>query len=295
MACDTSYRLEAVNARWGKENKVKVTPVTGLSGGEYFEISSTDTDYYVWFTVNASGADPEVAGRTGIQVDLDASYTVAQANDEIIDALDTTGNFFYVEEDSAQTYVCISNLDIGAANAAAGAGDSGFTVATEVAGFSLDLGETAEGVEIATEATLFDVVPNQTGTVIADQIIQGFTASCSLGLVQLTDEKWQKLIGEGFGSNYTAGANTVTGLGTGKNFNSSFDYAGRLILNPVRLGSADRSEDINFWKCVPVAESVNYSGTDLLTMSLSFNALRDTTKDTGINLMVRGDSSAYMG
>lgn len=42
--------------------------VVAPGAGQYFLISSTTTDYYVWFTVDNVGADPAVGGRTGIKV-----------------------------------------------------------------------------------------------------------------------------------------------------------------------------------------------------------------------------------
>lgn len=48
---------------------ITTTGSTGLAG-KYFEISSKTTDYYVWFTIDGAGADPTVAGRTGIKIGL---------------------------------------------------------------------------------------------------------------------------------------------------------------------------------------------------------------------------------
>jgi hypothetical protein len=58
-----------------------ITPLvaSGLAG-KYFEISSTTTDYYVWFTVDGIGTDPAIGGRTGIKIALTGNmsrYAVA--------------------------------------------------------------------------------------------------------------------------------------------------------------------------------------------------------------------------
>lgn len=45
------------------------TAAAGLAG-DYFLISNTTIDYYVWFRVDGAGADPAVGGRTGIRIDL---------------------------------------------------------------------------------------------------------------------------------------------------------------------------------------------------------------------------------
>lgn len=296
MACDSTsaYRLEAVNAQWGKEHLVKVVGMTGLVGGEHFLISSQDVDYYVWFKVNSVGTDPAVAGKTAILAELPTSYTLADLYAELLDVLDTTGKKFYADTSADGTYLCVSTMDIGTPKSVAAAGTSTFTITILTQGLTIDLGQTSEGVEVTFEPTLFDISPNQTGVTIADQIIQGFNVACSMGIIQLTEDRWQKLVGAGMGNTIVSGAKTLVGFGTGKNFESSFQYAGRLILHPVRLAAASRDEDINIWKCLPSAESVTYSGTDLLTMALSFSALVDTGKATAINIMARGDSSLYL-
>lgn len=59
---------------------------TGLAG-EYFLLSNTTTDYYVWFKVNGSGSDPAVGGRTGIQIDLLSTYSNTKVAQVIADTL----------------------------------------------------------------------------------------------------------------------------------------------------------------------------------------------------------------
>jgi flagellar hook-associated protein 3 len=63
---------------------------SSLSGGEYFNISSSTTDYYVWYDIDNGSTDPGVAGRTGIEVDIstgDTADQVAAATQSAIDAL----------------------------------------------------------------------------------------------------------------------------------------------------------------------------------------------------------------
>ena len=49
-----------------------------LSGGESFNISSSSTDYYVWYDIASGSTDPGIAGRTGIEVDIASTNTAAQ-------------------------------------------------------------------------------------------------------------------------------------------------------------------------------------------------------------------------
>ena len=48
--------------------EITTIDVTAPVAGQYFLISSTTTDYYVWFTLDNVGTDPAVGGRTGIKV-----------------------------------------------------------------------------------------------------------------------------------------------------------------------------------------------------------------------------------
>jgi len=41
-----------------------------LSGGDYWEISSSTTNYYFWYKIDGVGTDPAVGGRTGVLVEL---------------------------------------------------------------------------------------------------------------------------------------------------------------------------------------------------------------------------------
>lgn len=70
-------------------NGSQITTISTVAGslinsGSYFNIDSVDhgEDYpiafYVWYTVNGIGNDPEPANRTGIQVDILSSDTAAQ-------------------------------------------------------------------------------------------------------------------------------------------------------------------------------------------------------------------------
>ena len=90
-----------------------------LSGGEYFFAYNSADQFYVWFTVDGAGTDPEVSGRKGIQVDLlggDSGDIVATKIYEIVRAVyyntpDTRGYFMRqtsgtsgVDEDANERY-----------------------------------------------------------------------------------------------------------------------------------------------------------------------------------------------
>ncbi|MBW1780231.1 MAG: flagellar hook-associated protein FlgL [Deltaproteobacteria bacterium] len=72
------------------KDEVTTGAESSLSGGEYFKVSSSTTDYYVWYDIDNGSSDPSVAGRTGIEVDIssgDSAAQVAAATQSAIDAV----------------------------------------------------------------------------------------------------------------------------------------------------------------------------------------------------------------
>ena len=292
MACDTrstNIFLEASNVSWGKEEVVCIDPVQGLTGGEYFVIASQAVEYYVWTDVDNGSTDPAPAGKTAIEVDVSAGYSIADWIAAFKVAAEATGDFFVAASSDGLSAQC-TTIKVGVSQAAATDVDSGFTIATDITGTGGDLGKTKEGIEVSFEATLFDVKGNQSGELLLDQIIQGTSASASMSLLEMTEEKWALIVGDGLGDKLTPGGGTeVIGFGSSKNFQSTFDSAGKLVLHPIRLPASDRSKDVVFWKTLPLPESINYDGTDSQAMSVSFNALVDETRDSKINIFAFGD------
>lgn len=289
----SSFRLSAANVSWGVLNEVCVTPATGLTGGEYFLISSLGTDYYVWFDLDNGSIDPAVASRTGIEVDIATGYTVADAAAAIETAveavLESTIQVFDVRVDSSNN-VFIRMKQVGAVNAVAADGDTGFTIATTRTGIGGDLGATQGGVSISFEVATTDITSDQGGTAIQDRIIQGVNASASMSLLEMTPAKWELVVGQYAGDTYTpAGGSQVVGFGESKNFASSFENGGLLILHPLDRETTDRSEDIVFWISTPVPASYNFSGEEVSLMEVEFAALPDRTKQDAVNIMCYGD------
>lgn len=72
--------------------RVTAGPASGISGGEYFEFSAGGTDYYVWFTIDGSGSDPALPGKTGIAVGNTSSSAPASILAGVIaDAIRSNG------------------------------------------------------------------------------------------------------------------------------------------------------------------------------------------------------------
>lgn len=297
MTCETKTTeivLEAASVSFGKEEQTCIDPVAGLAGGESLHVSNVSTDFYLWFTVDGVGVDPAPVGRTAIPVALPAAYTVAQATELIKTAVESVKGFYgTVTIDGLG--VVLEAPTMGVSLTAAADVDSGFTIAVKRAGFLENLGKTKEGITVSFEATTFDVKSNQTGELLLDQIIQGTSASMEMSLLEVSKDRLEKIIAEGYGDSYTPAAGTsLVGFGTSKNFKSSFESAGRLVLHPLRLEDSVRTEDVTFWKTLPMPSSINYDGGDTKALSVSFSALVDETKPKEISVYAVGDSEQFL-
>lgn len=86
---------------------VNFVPEANITGGQYFLISSTTTDYYVWYKKAGAGSDPAVASRTGILVELPGIGSSAASVAEI------TRKIVVGSEGTRITTVAASSLSAG--------------------------------------------------------------------------------------------------------------------------------------------------------------------------------------
>lgn len=105
-----------------------VADVAGSLAGTYFTLNTAfdQAQYYVWYRVSGTGADPAIANKIGVQVNIatnDTSATVATATNTALNALSVVSSAI-----SGST-LTITNTGFGPA-ASTTSGTSGFTVAT---------------------------------------------------------------------------------------------------------------------------------------------------------------------
>lgn len=294
MGCTTqqsSYRISAANVKWGRKEKTCIDTDTGLglTGGEYFLLSSVDTNYYVWIDVDNGSVDPAIAGRTGIEVDVASGYSASDLASALKSAIEAASNLLVTVKDSG-TCACIEDMELGAPLSAIADGDTGMTITQSVAGIGGYLGKTSGGIEIAVENNSTEILSDQGGSIPEDIINQGTNVTVTMSLLEMTKEKWQLLIGEGVGDNYTpAGGTQVTGYGTNKNYQSLLDLSGCLLIEPI--DRPNRDEDLLFWKAIPIPSSFSFSGTDPIATEFTFNTFSDDSKASEVDIMVCGDVS----
>ena len=95
--------------------------------GKYFLISSTTTDYYVWYS-DGAGVDPLIPGRTAVPVTFIDGETAALIAADTKAALDLVAGAPFVTDATTTTFYTITNAVKGPALHAPGVGNTGFTM-----------------------------------------------------------------------------------------------------------------------------------------------------------------------
>lgn len=293
----TDIKLEAVNVYWGTERCEKVTFVDDVAGSldsEYWTLNvigsdlETETSYYLWLDNSSTSVDPMVPNASGVAIaysNNDDAATIAAAAQAAIDGI--AG----VSASVSGAEVTYENDYIGKVSDEDFSNASAFTFEELVAGQGGSLGATAQGGStLNMEAQSVDLVSDQTGSIILGQVYTGSSATVDMSLIEMTKERWETVVGSVTGDIYTpSGGTRLVGYGTSRLYQNLFDLGGKLILNPIRLGASDRSEDIIFHRCAPLPSSITYSGQDIQGMEVSFVAYNDSNKPEEISLFAQGD------
>lgn len=285
--------IEAATIKWGKPHcrKIKtIADVTGSLDGLYFDLN--------WFNPNLEetlgyvyiNTDPVLAGKTGIAMTVasdDTANAVALALKAAIEG-SVYADFFKVE--ILLDEVTITNRFMGEVTPELDSGLSGFTFTELQKGLGIDLGATADAIELSLETSVVEIKANQTGELVLDEINQGSKASLTANLIEISKAKFDLLIGYVTGSIVEpAGGTSLSGFGESRLFKSLFDLGGMLVLHPVRKDADDYSSDVVFWKSAPKVQSLNFDGTAPQQMAVEFMAYLDKTKNKNINLFAKGD------
>jgi hypothetical protein len=290
----TDIKLEAVSVKWGREECRKVTFVTDVTGsleGEYWDMNTVDNDgvetaYYIWLD-NGSSTDPAIVDKTGIQV----TYVNNDTGTAIAALFVTALGALAVNVSQSGAEVIYENSFMGAVTIEDFSNGALLTLETLSNGIGGNLGVTSQGgTTLNMEAQAVELKADQTGEVILGEVYTGSTVSADMSLIEMTKERWEAVVGSVTGDVYTPAAGTrLVGYGTSRLYQNLFDLGGKLVLHPIRLADADRSEDVVFWRSAPKPSTISYSGTDIQGMEVSFAAYIDNSKPEEISLFAQGD------
>lgn len=293
---EQNIKLEPADLFYGLREKTEITcvaDVAGSLGGTYFTleaadlslVSSTNTKYYVWFDVGGLSVDPAPAGRTGIEVDITSGDSASVVAGLLQAALDAKSDLNAVVSGAVVT---LENAAMGDVETVADV-DCGFTFTQKVIGSKADLGGTNGAVEVAMEISVVDVMADQLGATLLDQIQNGNNASLTCTLLEMTEAKWETIVGGISGDVLTVGADKLVGYGESKRFKNMKQYSRELVLRPSN--ASDNKRNLNFWSAFAQPGSINYSGTDLQGMEVTFSAFRDSSRNEKISMFAFGNGA----
>lgn len=175
-----------------------VADVSGNLGGKYFLINSASdaTEYYVWYNVSGIGSDPNLVGKTGIQVSIstnDTDNTVASSTASAISAFTTD----FVASSSLNV-ITVTNSFVGSTTDAL-PGTSGFTVNI-----------TTQGVDANVITSVASTVGINIGSRISGTGIPANTFVTAIGVGEITISQNATITNTGVTLNFDAGINFAT-------------------------------------------------------------------------------------
>lgn len=146
-------------------------------------------------------------------------------------------------------------------------------------------------ITVTIEEQVVDITAHSEGTNVLTAIRTGKSAEVTMTLKESASGQFnQFIVGAGGASDSTGSSGVaVMGWGNSKDFTQVTSQAGKLVLHPVANSGTDYAEDLAFWKAYPMLDSINISGENPRTMSVTFKVFPDLTKPDAIRLWIRGD------
>lgn len=290
-------KLEAVEAYWGRvqcRSALLVDDVAGSLEGEYWDVNTINENgdaalFYVLMDTG-SAVDPAPAGRTKITVTYTDNDTAEDLAVLVAAALDASTYLKAVVDSTSTDTVRYINIFEGAVTAEVFTNAPSFTFMSEdgSGGF---LGSIAPGgITLSKEVQSTELKADDTAELVLGEILQGSSVTAEMQLIEMTKDRWETIVGSVTGDVYTpSGGTRLVGYGESRLFQNLFSLSGQLRLHPKRLAKSDYSEDIIFWNSAPKPASINYSGTDIQGMDVTFVAYLDGSVNKKINLFAQGD------
>ena len=269
------------------------SPTPASLAGKYFNIYSAEDKkaYYVWYrTDNTTGTDPNVAGKTGLRVDLLTGDTVAQIRDKTKYAINSL-SLDFIAADYLATGLEVTNINSGittdASNATINAPE--ITITTPIDGQGEDPNAyytfviSSLGANASAGATYEDANGNEF-------VVYQFTATGATSIV---------LIGN---TNPPASGdlNRTSGLGTGPSIIEFSSYSlvlpKVLLLKPSPSVTAAQAIDATANSLVKIINRREYSPVNAYYISgatsLPGNINLENKSITGNQFYVQASSSA---
>lgn len=287
-----NIEIVSVDGFFGNQHMVCFDTVDASAlAGKYFNISSLDTDYYVWFD-DTVAVDPAPAGRTAIPVSIVGTES-AIAVAVLIETAVAANAQLNCKALSNEAKVLIEVKGLGAPLNAFADVDTTFTLTILRAGSVLPLGYLEGDVELTLSEDLFEIKTHQTGS----QTIGGLRTGTTLGPISMTlrettAAKLKELLESSAAVEHEGEVGRpVTGIGSlagSKQFGNVFSDAKMLVLHPTKNAATNYDEDFAFWLAYPNLNALSFSGESDRKLTVDFNIYLDELRDNEVNQMVVG-------
>jgi len=280
-----------------------VADVASSLNSKYFllYVPGMATRYAVWIDINNTGSAPSLgADYTTVSVEVAAANasanTVATAIQVAVDALTP-----FVATVSGKV-VTITNAVVGYApfahDAQLTASKTGFAFSVSTIGNTFaKIGLLDGDIEVSDLArTPVDILAHQFGASVLGQIFTGSPSpSMTFNMKEVSLASYEKIQRYAGGSFYpvATGSTTVIGGGTKGLFGSPKFV--QVVLHPIRLNIADKTNDYYFPKATLDLDSVTFSGENLMMVPVNMKAFLDDTKQDAVNVWFYGDWSQQVG
>jgi len=296
MTNTSEIKLEAVRAFWGTKHCREFSfnsDVEQSLFGTAFEINFikddlTESKNYIYFNT-----DPGLSG-------YDYAYGVTIVEDEtaesiaakVANLINTSTAILATAEDNGDGTIHVLNKFLGVVSNEEDI-DASVQYEIEVQGIGGELGRTAQGGStVSLETQTVEIKADQTGEIILDDIAVGNSVSVEMGLIEVSKERLETIIGGVAGDKFSPEVGTdLVGFGESKLYQSLANLGGTLILHPIRLPMSNKSFDVVIHKCAPIPNDINYSGSDQQVLNVTFKAYLDKSVNEKVNLIAWGDWS----
>lgn len=267
-----------------------VADVAGSLAGLHFLLNSTFTkqEYYVWFKVSGVGADPALAGKIGIQVDLTIGDSAATVASTIESVLDTSFSSIWTASSSTAD-LTIQNVQFGPTTAPTVA-TSTFTLTNDETG-ALDVllsnvTSTAQAVDQTARSLVRVINKNDSEEVYAFYLsgVRDVPGQMLIEARDLSDEKFYSVgNNENTGSSFNPAVsptNTISSISTGDSTTMLITTASAhglinqqqvLLTNTDSTPSVDGIHEITFVSDTTfrINKTINVAGTEGSMVALS--------------------------
>jgi hypothetical protein len=298
MTNTSEIKLEAVRAFWGTKYCREITFIDDVAGslqGKYLILNTINANLEPVSVYIVTTDGPTFTGQIQEALtfdDDDDAYIIAEAFKLLIDT--ELSDYFVAELNTEGNGVNLKNKFIGGTS-----GDSGTLVTAGVVindhikGIGGELGRTAQGGStVSLETQTVEIKADQTGEIILDDIAVGSSVSVEMGLIEVSKERLETIIGSVAGDKFSPEVGTdLVGFGESKLYQSLANLGGTLILHPIRLPMSNKSFDVVIHKCAPIPNDINYSGSDQQVLNVTFKAYLDKSVNEKVNLIAWGDWS----